>query len=113
MNRLLYRKLRIIVNHVILSSFLILIASQVHAQTAIISSPTQDQLISNVYMSGGVNVSVNGTATGPGMANWILDYGSGSNPSTWPTINSGTSEINNALLGTWITKPNGTLLANG
>lgn len=94
--------------------FLLSSAQIASAITATISSPTQNQVISNVYSSGATAVSVNGTILGPNLRDWTLDYGSGSAPSTWTAISTGTTEKNNALIGTWQTKlSNGTFLANG
>lgn len=84
------------------------------AITATISSPTQNQVISNVYSSGATAVSVNGTILGPNLRDWTLDYGAGSAPSIWTVIIAGTTEKNNMLIGTWQTKfSDGTFLANG
>jgi flagellar hook assembly protein FlgD len=83
------------------------------AITAVITSPTQNQVLSNVYSSGATIFAVNGSILGPNLRNWILDYGSGGNPSSWTVISSGINEINNGLIGSWQTKPGGIFLANG
>lgn len=91
----------------------LLLSTVAWAQTAIISSPLQNDTLSNVYVNGGTSFNVTGTATGSPLNNWTLDYGSGTAPSTWTTISTGTTPVTNGLLGAWNTKPSGTLLGNG
>src|SRR5262249_16885197 len=68
-----------------------------------ITSPTQNQVLSNVYQSGDTGVPVIGTATDLNLNNWTLSYGSGANPSSWTTITTGTTAVNGATFGTWAT----------
>lgn len=62
---------------------------------ALISSPT-----SCGYVNGIVNIT--GTATDANISGWTLQYTGGS-ASTWVTIASGTSNMNNAVLASWDT----------
>jgi len=55
-----------------------------------------------VYRSPGEAIQIFGTASDTNLAGWTLQY-TGGDASGWVTIASGSSNINNALLGTWDT----------
>ncbi len=76
---------------------------------AVITVPSPGQVVSDVYQSGSLNLTVTGTATDTNLNNWTLDYGAGASPSSWTTIATGTTPVSNATLGTWQTGS----LANG
>jgi flagellar hook assembly protein FlgD len=48
-------------------------------------------------------VAVTGSATDTNFQNWILDYGAGSSPSSYTVIQTGSSPVSGAALGTWAT----------
>jgi len=58
---------------------------------ATISSPTNGQVVSNVYQSGSLSVAITGMASDLNFKNWILDYGAGSAPVWWTTLAGGTT----------------------
>jgi flagellar hook assembly protein FlgD len=66
-------------------------------------SPTAGQTISNVYTNGNTNHVVTGTATDTNFNNYTLDYGVGPSPGTFTAIQSGTSPVSAAALGTFAT----------
>ncbi|MDQ6891116.1 MAG: right-handed parallel beta-helix repeat-containing protein [Acidobacteriota bacterium] len=68
-----------------------------------ITAPTPTQTVSNVYASGSTAVPVTGTVAMGNLSSWTLEYGTGSTPSTWTSINTGTQAVTNASLGTWQT----------
>ena len=70
---------------------------------ATISSPTNGQLLSNVYQSGSLSVAITGMASDLNFKSWILDYGAGSAPATWTTLASGTTLPTPTPLATWAT----------
>jgi flagellar hook assembly protein FlgD len=75
--------------------------------TAVITSPTANQILSNVTNSGSMTFAITGTASDPDgdFQTWRLDYGLGSNPTTWPySIASGTSQVINATFTQWQTQ---------
>jgi FG-GAP-like repeat len=55
-----------------------------------------------VYRSPGESIQIFGTASDTNLAGWTLQY-TGGDASGWITIASGSSNINNAMLGTWDT----------
>ncbi len=65
--------------------------------TALISSPKNGWRLWDP-------VDVIGTAKGPNLLKWILEYGQGWVPSTWTQIATGTTPVENGVLGTW-TRP--------
>ncbi len=77
--------------------------------TVSILSPQAEKILSNLYESGSTAVVIAGTALDVRLATWTLSYGSGTNPTTFFPIASGTSSVTNAQLGTWATST----LANG
>ncbi len=79
------------------------------APAAVITVPSPGQVVSNVYQTGSLDLTVAGTATDINLNNWTLDYGAGASPSSWTTIATGTTPVSNAALGTWQTGS----LANG
>lgn len=56
---------------------------------------------SNAYVNG--TITVTGTASDTNMNSWTLEYGAGSSPSSWTTINTGTTNVTNGTLGSWNT----------
>jgi len=76
---------------------------------AVIAVPSPGQVVSNVYLTGSLNLTVTGIATDTNLNNWTLDYGAGASPSSWTAIATGTTPVSNAALGTWQTGS----LANG
>jgi flagellar hook assembly protein FlgD len=76
---------------------------------ATISSPTNGQVVSNVYQSGSLSVAITGMASDLNFKSWTLDYGAGSAPSTWTTLASGTTLPTPTPLATWATSA----VANG
>src|SRR5207247_6821996 len=60
-------------------------------------------LVSNVYQSGSADIDVLGTGSDANFRNWLLEYGSGSSPSSWGQVSSGTASISNAKIATWPT----------
>jgi flagellar hook assembly protein FlgD len=76
---------------------------------ATISSPTNGQVVSNVYQSGSLSVAIVGTASDLNFKSWTLDYGAGSAPATWTTLASGTTLPTPTPLVTWATAA----IANG
>lgn len=71
--------------------------------TTSILYPTANQTLSNVYQSGATDVDIIGTANDTNLSSWQLDRGTGSNPSSWTTIKTGTTTVVGASLGTWAT----------
>lgn len=63
---------------------------------AAITSPLPD-----AYISG--SVPITGTAAGAGFASYLLQYGVGFGPTTFTTIASSTTQVDNGTLGTWNT----------
>ena len=70
---------------------------------ATISSPTNGQVVSNVYQSGSLSVAITGMASDLNFKSWTLDYGAGSAPATWTTLASGTTLPTPTPLATWAT----------
>jgi flagellar hook assembly protein FlgD len=70
---------------------------------ATISSPTNGQVLSDVYQSGSFSVAITGTASDLNFKSWTLDYGAGSAPATWTTLASGTTLPTPTPLATWAT----------
>jgi hypothetical protein len=74
---------------------------------AVITSPPPHTF--NLYRLGDVSISVLGTATGSSsspLANFVLEYGSGENPTSWSTAGmtltgGGTSDVIDGILGVW------------
>jgi flagellar hook assembly protein FlgD len=76
---------------------------------ATISSPTNGQVVSNVYQSGSLSVVITGMASDLNFKSWTLDYGAGSAPATWTTLAGGTTLPTPSPLASWATGA----LANG
>ena len=76
---------------------------------ATISSPTNGQVVSNVYQSGSLSVAITGMASDLNFKSWTLDYGAGSAPATWTTLAGGTTLPTPTPLATWATSA----VANG
>lgn len=75
--------------------------------TAQITSPTANQILSNVYNNGSMSFAIVGTASDPDgdFAGWKLEYGIGPNPTNWPYfIAQGTSQVINATFTQWQTE---------
>jgi hypothetical protein len=70
-----------------------------------ITSPAASQTLSNVYQNGSTDVTVAGTVRMSGLTSWTLEYGSGSSPSSWTSINTGTQAVVANTIGTWATLP--------
>ena len=62
--------------------------------TALINSPRNGSSLWGT-------IAVNGTADGPNLSEWILDYGWGYEPTSWTLIASGSSPITNSHLADW------------
>lgn len=62
--------------------------------TAFVSSPNSSSEVSGT-------VAIWGTARGPGLASWTLDYGAGHQPSSWSTIATGFSAVVRGKLADW------------
>ena len=73
-----------------------------------ISAPVAGTL-SNVHQNGSGTFTVTGGATDVHLTNWTLDYGAGASPTSWTTLNTGTTGVTNSPIGTWQTFP----LTNG
>ncbi|MCI0618634.1 hypothetical protein L0244_37125 [bacterium] len=75
--------------------------------TAQITSPTANQILSNVTNNGSMSFAITGTASDPDgdFQQWILDYGIGSNPTSWPNfIGQGSTQVINATFTQWQTQ---------
>ncbi len=74
-----------------------------------LTSPSAGQTLSNVYSNGDRVFPIVGSASMSQLSGWTLEYGSGSAPTSWTTLASGTSSVLNGTLATWDTKnlPNG------
>jgi flagellar hook assembly protein FlgD len=68
-----------------------------------ITAPAVSQTLSNVYQNGSTDVGVTGNVRMSGLTTWTLDYGTGSSPSSWTSINTGTQAIVASTIGTWAT----------
>jgi flagellar hook assembly protein FlgD len=73
-----------------------------------ITAPTET-LLSNVYRSGSADVPILGTVSDPFFSSWGVEYGAGTAPTSWTTLNWGTWLPTNAQLAVWTTLP----LTNG
>ena len=62
--------------------------------TAFISSPNSGSEVSGL-------VTIQGTASGPSLSQWTLEYGSGYEPGSWVTIATGLSSVVRSTLATW------------
>jgi len=84
------------------------ILSDITTPSATISSPLPGGLLRN-------SVIVTGTASDTNIASYTLDYGPSDGNGPWTAINSATSSVSSATLGTWITNDQGGTvpLANG
>jgi flagellar hook assembly protein FlgD len=75
----------------------------------VITSPVQNQSLSNIYQSGSNNVPVTGTISDLNLSLWTLEYGVGSVPAIWNAFASGTAGVPNGTIASWSTAslPNG------
>ena len=75
-----------------------------------IGSPTASSTLQNV-----LNVPVTGTAADALLVSYTLEYGAGTTPSSWTTIQTQTAGVTNGLLGTWVVSSTtgGAALGNG
>ena len=64
--------------------------------TATITAPTQNQ----AFNGSTTSIAVRGTANDANIATWLLEWGDGSSPTLWSTINSGTTAVIDNALGT-------------
>jgi hypothetical protein len=64
---------------------------------ATISTPANNAVLTNV-----LTVSVLGAASDTNFVQYVLEYGSGSAPVAWTTIDSGTSSVPSGVLGQWV-----------
>lgn len=71
--------------------------------TSSITYPTANQTLSNVYQNGVSDVAITGSASDTNLLNWQLDRGTGSNPSSWTTMATGTTAVVNSTFFTWPT----------
>ncbi|MEO8190351.1 MAG: FlgD immunoglobulin-like domain containing protein, partial [Acidobacteriota bacterium] len=71
-----------------------------------ISAPSAGATLSNVYQSGSSNVAVTGTATDTNLQAWTLEWGTGSNPSSWNSISGAATPVSSGALGSWATQAN-------
>lgn len=62
--------------------------------TALISSPISGSEVSGI-------VAIQGTASGPYLAQWTLDYGQGQEPTSWTTIQTGLAPVVRSTLAAW------------
>ena len=74
--------------------------------TVSLSSPLSSDVLSNVNSNGATSFPARGSVSDANLVNWILD--AKRTGSTWASIASGTSNVNDGVLGTWAT---GTLLS--
>jgi parallel beta-helix repeat protein len=81
------------------------LSNAAYVPTTAITSVTSGQTLSNVYQNGSADVSVVGSVRSTTLRNWILDYGAGSTPASWTTLQSGTTEVNAAQIYLWPTIP--------
>jgi parallel beta-helix repeat protein len=63
----------------------------------VIASPAANATVANV-----LTVPVSGSVSDPNLTQFSLDYGAGTSPSTWTTLNSQSSGVTSGLLGTWV-----------
>ncbi len=49
-------------------------------------------------------LTVKGTAAGPDLQSWKLEWGAGAAPASWTTISTGTTGVTRGALGTWDTR---------
>ena len=79
---------------------------RLNAQRALTTAAPGEAEIGNLVQGQVVSgsASVSGIAKGPGFTGYVLAYGAGKNPATWVTISSGSTPVQDAPLGTWITQ---------
>jgi parallel beta-helix repeat protein len=65
--------------------------------TLAVTSPAASTTI-----SGGSSIPVSGTASDLMMINYTLEFGAGTVPTSWTTIQTQTAVVTNGLLGTWV-----------
>jgi hypothetical protein len=64
--------------------------------------PTIELQISEGQVITGGPLEIKGTASATGLfKGWVLEYGTGSNPGNWITLNSSNSPVNNGTLHVW------------
>jgi subtilisin family serine protease len=72
------------------------------AKALTVANPLAVQLTEPTGMLVGLTeVSVRGTAAGPGLLNWRLEYGIGSNPSSWTQITLSLTPVSEGQLALW------------
>jgi len=78
--------------------------------TAVISSPATGTVLTN-----SLTVPVTGTTGDTHFVSYTLEYGAGTNPTTWTTISSQSSTVTQSTLGNWVvnTTNGSTALPNG
>lgn len=52
-------------------------------------------------LTGLTQIGVTGTAAGPNLASWRLEYGVGTAPSSWTTVASSSLQVTEGVLATW------------
>lgn len=74
-----------------------------------ITSPAQNQSLSNVYQNGSSDIPIIGTISDINLNLWALEYGAGSAPTSWNVFANGTVGIINGTIASWPTasRPNG------
>ncbi len=72
------------------------VLNQLAGITLDIETPQESDLVSG-------NVEVSGTAAGAAFTSFTLDYGPGSDPTSWTTIAGGNTPIENDVIGVWAT----------
>jgi len=52
-------------------------------------------------LTGLTQVSVTGTAAGPGLASWRLEYGAGTSPTSWTAVANSSQQVTEGVLAAW------------
>ena len=76
---------------------------RVNAATSLtISAPLTVQLLAtSTTLTGASTLAIQGTASGPGFASWVLDYEVSGLTNAWQPIASGTTAVVEATIGSW------------
>ncbi|HLQ46240.1 MAG TPA: hypothetical protein VK137_15970, partial [Planctomycetaceae bacterium] len=88
---------------------IVLLTTDTSQPTVAITAPSSGATLSNVYQNGSAIVPITGSVTDTNLHNWVLDYGLGSNPTSWTSLAGGTGAVQNAQFTSWDTLP----VANG